>query len=343
MRAVPLRELRELLQSPTFAAWWADYGAALQAERDAAAAHEEAETRRRLAELESEATQRHAIDTFSLAGEAEEEAARVAAEAQSHEVRALEQVGRFEEQRFRTSDLWVRMGGAERAVELRREGLVQAGAPQDADRARVQAESALKVAERQLHSLQDEYAAEDRKRSRLWDEVEAAWERSFERSLLAAEHAARSRHITREAERLFHDAEEKRGRARSLRDESDRVERALAEARKRRAGLLDAARERFGCVAGESFLYWRHPDDQRAAWAVALREDASGWNLPVKPLEAYAVHRARGVGFLEPAREGLSLSVDGGDRRFEDWFLGPRRGARREGEAEAVSREVEEK
>ena len=266
------------------------------------------------------------------------------AEAQGHEVRALEQVGRFEEQRFRTSDLWYRQGGAERTVELRREGLAQATqAPHDADKARTQAEAALRLAERQLHALQDEYAAEDRKRTRLWDEVEAAWERSFERSLLAAEHATRSRRIIREAEQLFHDAEEQRGQARQLREELDQVARGLAEATRRRAGLLEAARERFGCVAGEWFLYWRHPDDQRAAWAVALRDDAASWNLPVKPLEVYTVNRARGVAFLEPAREGLPLSVEQGDRRFEEYFLGPRHGARRDGEAVPVSPEVEEK
>lgn len=343
MRVVPLRELRELLQGPAFTAWWAAYGAAVEAEHADASGHEQLLGRLRLADLEAEATQRVAIDTFSEAGEAEEAAARVTAEEQAHEVRALEQVGHFEEQRFRTSDLWYRRGGAERTLELRREALGQvAGAGPEADRLRQQAETAVRAAERQLRALQDEYAAEDRKRSRLWDEVEAAWERSFERSLLAAEHATRSRRIIRRAERLFHEAEEKRGAAKQLRDEAEQAARGLAEAVRHRAGLLEEARERFGCVAGESFLYWRHPGDQRSAWAVALRDDATGWNLAVRPLEVYTVNRARGVALLEPAREGLPLSVEEGDRRFEDYFLGPRQGARREGEANPRSREVED-
>jgi len=75
---------------------------------------------------------------------------------------------------------------------------------------------------------------------------------------------------------------------------------------------------------------------------VALREEPAGWNLPLEPLEAYAVNRARGVAFLEPAREGLPLSLEQGDRRFEEYFLGPRRGARREGEPAPVKSEVEE-
>jgi polar amino acid transport system permease protein len=61
-----------------------------------------------------------------------------------------------------------------------------------------------------------------------------------------------------------------------------------------------------------------------------------------RPLEVYTVNRARGVALLEPAREGLPLSVEEGDRRFEDYFLGPRQGARREGEANPRSREVED-
>lgn len=343
MRAIPLRELRELLKAEHFLAWWAEYGASLEDERGATARAEQLGEQHRLAELEAEAAQRRAIDTFSAAGVAEEEAARIGAEAQAHEVRALEQVGRFEEQRFRTSDVWYRLGGAERQVEVRREALAgPAGADPEAEKARAQTDAALRQAERQLRTLRDEYAEEDRKRSQLWDEVEAAWERSFERSLLAAEHGTRSRRIIREAERLFKEAEERRARAKQLREQLDEAERGAAEAARRKAGLLDAARERFGCMAGEAFLYWRHPDDQRAAWAVALRDDASPGSPPVKALEAYAVNRIRGVAFLQPAREGLPLSVERGDRRFEDWFLGPRQGARREGEAGPVRSEVEE-
>src|SRR5512144_682376 len=157
MRAVPLKELRDLLQSPPFAAWWAAYGAALEAERSAAEGHEQVVARLRVADLEAEAAQRVAIDTFSAAGEAEEAAARVAAEAQAHEVRALEQVGRFEEQRFRTSDLWYRVGGAERTLEVRREALGQlTGAGPEVERQRQQAEAAIRAADRQVRALQDE-------------------------------------------------------------------------------------------------------------------------------------------------------------------------------------------
>lgn len=342
MRAVSLRELRELLQGQPFLAWWKEYEAASRSEGEARARQEHLAEGLRLGELEAEGGQRRAIDAFSEAGAAEEEAARIAGEAQAHEVRALEQVGRFEEQRFRTSDLWYRLGGAEREVEVRREALAHPkGSGAEAERARVQAEAALQSAEKILRTLRDEYAQEYRKRGELWDQVEAAWERSFERALLASEHTTRARRIMRDSEGLFREADEKRLRVKELRDEAAAAGRAVDEAVRRRAALRDEARARFGCVAGEAFLYWRHPDDQRAAWAVALGADAAGWNVPVRPLEVYLVNRLRGAAFLEAAREGLPVSVDEGDRRFEDYFLGPRQGPRPEGEPRPAKSEVQ--
>lgn len=341
MRAVSLRELRELLQGGSFLSWWKEHEGALRSEGEARARQEHLAERLRLAEVEADATQRRAIDAFSEAGAAEEDAARIAGEAQGQEVHALERVGRFEEQRFRTSDLWYRLGGAEREVEVRREALATAQATgAEAERGRAQAGAALKGAEKSLGALREEYAEEYRKRGALWDEVEAAWERSFERSLLASEHTTRARRIMRDAEGLFREAEEKRVRARELRDEAAAAARGVEEAARRRERVREAARAQLGCVAGASFLYWRHPDDPRAAWAVALGEDAASWNVPVRSLEVYLVSRVRGASFLEPAREGLPVSMDEGDRRFEDYFLGPRRGARDEDAPGPVRSEV---
>jgi hypothetical protein len=334
MNAVRLSDLRELLQSAPFAAWWAEYSRAVVALREARAHHEDLSSQSELMELRSELAQRAAIDTFSAAGEAEDRAAAVGADGQALENRALELVGSYEEQRFRTSDLWYRLGGAERTVEDRREALAAAAKePLDGARARPQAEAALKAAERQHEVLRTEYASEDGKRARLWDDVEATWSRSFERSLFSAEHAVRSRRIRRDAERLFKEAEERRARAKQLRLEAEAAERAFADAGRARTGLLAQAGERFGCTPGDTFLYWRHNVDKRAAFAVALADDPDGANLQVKALGIYTVGRPRGVSFLEPAREGLALTLEEGDRRFEEYFfLGPRRGEPRKQE-----------
>jgi hypothetical protein len=160
--------------------------------------------------------------------------------------------------------------------------------------------------------------------------VEAAWRGSFERSLLAAERGVAARRVRKEAERLFQEAEERRVRAKHLAAEAAAARQAHEQAEERRAALLAQTRERFGSVAGEAYLYWRHPDDKRAAFAVALADDPGGTNLEVQALALYTVARPRGVAFLEPARDGLAPGGDDGDHRFEEYFLGPRKGARRE-------------
>ncbi|HEY6001507.1 MAG TPA: hypothetical protein VIV57_01455 [Anaeromyxobacter sp.] len=333
MKSVRLGDLRELLHGSPFSNWWTEYRRATGALHDASLRAEDLVSQSETMLVRSELAQRAAVDAFSRAGDADDEGSRSGSEAQVLENRALELVGEYEDQRIRTSDLWVRLGGAERALEDRREGASRTGKNRDGAKVRAQAEAALRVAQRQHQELKEQYEAEDRKRSRLWDEVEAAWAASFERSLLVAEHGVTARHIRREAERLFEEAEQRRGRAKQLAADAEAAGKERAEAEKRRVALLAEARASFGCAAGDRFLYWRHPDDKRAAWAVALADDRDGANVEVKALAVYMVGRQRGVAFLEPAREGLGLTLDDGDRRFEEYFLGPRKGARRDGEA----------
>jgi hypothetical protein len=335
MKSVRLGDLRELLHGSAFSNWWTEYRRATAALRDASLRHEDLVSQSETMLVRSELAQRAAVDAFSRAGDADDEGTRSGSEAQTLENRALELVGEYEEQRIRTSDLWVRLGGAERALDDRREGASRTGKSRDGTKARAQAhaQAALRVSERQHQELKEQYEAEDRKRSRLWDEVEAAWASSFERSLLVAEHGVTARHIRREAERLFEEAEARRGRAKQLAADAEAAGRERAEAEKRRVALLVEARATFGCAAGDRFLYWRHADDKGAAYAVALADDRDGANVEVKALAIYTVGRQRGVAFLEPAREGLGLTADEGDRRFEEYFLGPRKGARRDGEA----------
>jgi hypothetical protein len=311
MKALRLTELRELLQGAPFGAWWTEFTRGAAQAQEATARHLELLGQVELMDLRSELAQRTAMDAFSLAGEAEAAASRAAADAQELENRALALVGHYEEQRFRTSDLWYRLGGLERTVEETAEAAQK------------------KLLERQREGLQREYAAEDQRRDKLWSEVEATWARSFERSLVSHEHADRSRRVRREAERLFREAEERRLRARGLHADLEASTRDQRTAEGQRAELLERAAKEFGCVSGDRFLYWRHPEDSRAAFAVALVDDAEGYNVDVKRLAVFTVGPQRGVAFLEPARDGLARTVEEGDRRFEEYLLGPRQGLRR--------------
>jgi hypothetical protein len=332
MRSLRLAELRELVQGAAFSTWWAEWSQAVAALAEARARHEDLLAQAEMMSVRSELAQRAGVEAFSRAGEDEDGATRAAAEAQGLENKALALVGEYEEQRFRTSDLWVRLGGAEKGLEERHEA---AGKPAGKGaRARASGEAALQAAARQVEALREAYEVEDRKRTRLWNEVEGAWAASFERSLLGAELGLAARRVRREAERLFEEAEERRVRAKQLAADAEAAGRARRDAERRRAGLLADARERFGCAPGELFLYWRHTDDKRGALALALADDAESTNVEVKALRVYAAGRARGAAFLEPAREGLAPTAEEGDRRFEEYFLGPRQGVRRDDEAE---------
>jgi len=201
-------------------------------------------------------------------------------------------VGRFEEQRFRVSELWYRLGGAERAAR----------------------------------ELREAYEREARRKDRLWEQVERSWARSVEIALLVAEGRLQTRRVQLAAERLFQEAKDRRARAKRLKADLAAALREHDGAARMRAMLLDEARQRFGCATGTSFLYWRRRDDEHSAFAVALADDGEAYNVEVKALGAYLVDRQRGVAFLEPAREGRVVTEEEGDRRFEEWFLGPRAG-----------------
>jgi len=331
--ALRLSELRDLLQSPAFAAWWSELARAGSALRDAAARREDLVDQAGLMDLRAELAARNAAAALARAGEAEDRASAMSAQSQALENKALELVAAYEELRFRVSDLWYRLGGAERILEERKENAgAAAGAPAPArskgsGRSRAaQARSLLQQAERTLGSLKEEYESEARRKDRLWAEVEATWGRSFEISLLVAEGRAEAARVQGEAGRLFKEAEDRRARAKRMREDATRATAECAEAERHRTELLERARARFGCVVGVTFLYWRQRDDARSGYAVPLADDAEGHNIELRALGVYAVDRQRGVAFLEPAREGLVSTVEEGDRRFEEYFLGPRRG-----------------
>ncbi len=105
-----------------------------------------------------------------------------------------------------------------------------------------------------------------------------------------------------EAERLFREAEERRARSRQLAEHAASAERELRDAQAARDALREAAREKFRCVPGESFLYWRKGAGERA-FAVSLSDEPGASEGAVKALGIYVVGRRRGVVFLEPARD----------------------------------------
>jgi hypothetical protein len=321
VKLLRLSELKDILQSVAFTAWWAELSRSTTEVRELGDRRQDLLSQSELMELRSELVQRTAMDAFSDGGEAEEAATRLGVEAQRLENQALTLVALFEEQRFRTSDLWYRLGGLEKSVE------------------EAQDPAARKQLERQIPIMRKDYGLADQKRSRLWAEVEESWAKSMEHSLLSHEHGDRARRIRKEAERFFKEAEERRQRARQLEVEAEAAGRELSGARQRHAQLLERAAREFGCAHGERFLYWRQRDDQRLAYAVSLQDDAEGHNVEVKALACYSVGPQRGIGFLEPALDGQAPTAQESERRFEEYLLDPHHGMQQgEGEPGAGTR-----
>jgi hypothetical protein len=304
-----LSDVRALLGTPEFTDWWTQLTTARSALRDAAVRYEELLAQTTLMEFRAELTQKNAIDTLYRAGEHEDTAANMLFEATDLENKSFKGVGEFEEQRFRASETWYRLGAAEKKR----------------DEAKDKQLPDLPTLERALQTVQQEYEKENNRKLRLWDEVERLWARSAEVSLLVAEERALGKKVRKEAEGLFALAEERKKRAKELKVETEACASGVEAAKAKVSALHSVAREKFGCATGTDFLYFRMKDDQRHAYCIALVEDREGYNVEVKALAVYQVDRQRGVSFLEPARASTP-SLEEGDRRFEDYFLKGRKG-----------------
>ncbi|HET9594243.1 MAG TPA: hypothetical protein VFP65_01615 [Anaeromyxobacteraceae bacterium] len=312
MKLLALTELHDLLHGREFVAWWTQHHRARAAVADAATRASDLEAQVELAASRAERTQAGAIDALAAVGELEDAAARLSGEAQAVENGSLEALAAYEEQRQRVSDLWLRLGGAERATDRQRRRLAETRA-RSAPRGRAAHDLAVDVADdeeelsraghREL-TLDEGYRREDARKAELWREVERLWAKSLELALLVAERTAEGRRRHREAERLFREAEERKGRVRHLEAERERARRDRDEAAAALAALLAGARGRFGCIPGERFLYFPRAADMQGAWAVALADDPDAPGAPVRALAVYAVDREHGALRLAPA-EGV--------------------------------------
>jgi hypothetical protein len=311
MRARRIDELRTLVASPDFQAWWQDLVAARVALAGVQARRDELLSELTAMEFRAELSQKQAIDTLYRAGESEDAAARLLAEAESLENRGFPGVAAFEEQRFRVSELWYRVGAVESQLDQAKEGRRPA--------------AELDALERQRKVAADEYERAAAHKNSLWSEVERLWAKSAEVSLLRSEQQLQARKVRREAETLFALAEERKKRAQALRAESDAAAQEVDALKARLESTRAAAVERFGALVGTDFLFFSHPVDTRNAFAVALVEDAEHYNVEVRPLAVYWVEHRRGVAFLEPARERPANLAEG-DQRLEKYLLEGRKG-----------------
>jgi len=319
MKPKLLSEIQALIASSDFQQWWADVQKCRAECTTAKQKFDELMSQATLSELKAELSQRNAIDTLYEADACEDSAAELKLEADGLENRSFRAVSDFEEQRFRASELWYRLGASEKRLEETREAKAKSNK---------KAEAELQAAERENRALAQEYGREMEKKNRLWGEVEAIWARTAEVNLLVAEKHSRGKKIRKEAEGLFLVAEEAKKRAAQLHTEADAASAESAAAQARLQTELGRARDLFGCAVGTDFLYFRHKGNQKAAFCISLIEDRQNYNLEVTPLALYSVERQKGVSLLEPARES-GISAEEGDKRFDNYFLTGRKGETR--------------
>jgi len=318
MKPKSLNEVLALLRQPEMQSLWAEVqkrrGELETAQKQQAELLNEAS----LTEFRSELCQKTAIDTLYRAGELDDAAASMLFEATDLENRSYRAVSDFEEQRFKGSGIWYRLGAAEKMLEERREAHAQASSKKS--------ESELGAAERAYRTGREDYERETEQKNRLWDEVERIWAKSAEVNLLVAEHRLRAKRVRKEAEGIFAEAEDGKRRSAELRAKADAASLRCQAAETALGSTLDRAREQLGCAVGNDFLYFLRKDSSRMALCVSLIEDHDNYNLELSPLGVYLVDRQRGVTFLEPLAASAPSSEEG-DRRFEEYFLRGRKGA----------------
>jgi hypothetical protein len=341
IKARRLSEVKELLTGPEFTEWWNGLSQAKSALAAASERYDELLTQAMLMDFRAELAQKNAIDTLYRSGELEDTAAGLLANSNDLDNQSFKTLSDFEALRIKVSDLWYRLGAAERQLDELRDQLgefqrqrerlpstANPAAKRELESKLGIKEHELKQSERAYRTLHSDYERESAKKNRIWDEVERIWARSAEMSLGIAEKRTQARKVRREAEALFAQAEERKRKAAKLREEAELASQTREKRSQEVQERTRQAREKFGCAVGDEFLYFRERDQANRALAVGLVADSQSYNLEIKPLAIYAVERTKGVAFLEPAVEGHP-SQEEGDKRFEDYFLQGRKGTRR--------------
>src|SRR5579871_4195502 len=121
MKPKRLAEVRALIAEPEFRAWWDALRAAREELESKEKAYDELLSQTTLMEFRAELTQKNAIDTLYRAGACEDAAANMVFESTELENRSFRAVADFEEQRYRASELWYRLGASEKALDERKD------------------------------------------------------------------------------------------------------------------------------------------------------------------------------------------------------------------------------
>ncbi len=311
MKAKQLSEVKDLLNSERFRTWYDGLGKARVRAREAVLRHEELLTQVHLMEFRAELKQKNASDTLYKAGEYEDAASSAEAEATNLENKSLELVGDFERQRGLCSELWAAMSALEQQADGNKDRGLEA----------------------RLKRSREEYERETARKNRLWEDVEAMWNASLEKSLAYMEQQVKARRVRKESEALFSDADKSTRSASAIKAESDGTAKDREVAETALKELMGTARSSFDAYVHEEFMYWPQQENNKQVWVVPLFSDHASYNLELKACQVYQASRQRGVQFLEPVVE-TRQSLE--DTRLADFFTKGRH-SQRKGAARGVN------
>lgn len=304
VRAKWLHEVREVLSQEDFREWFERLEGLRKALEQAQSHYEELLTEENLAEFRSELAQKNAIDTLYQASEAEDEAARMEAEATDLENNAMENLGGFESQRLKTSELWFKLEACDHDLDK---------AQKNKDQAKI-AEISLGI-----RRTREEYEREAARKQRMWEEVEAMWANALEKSLLLREKRMKGRAVRKVAERLFAEAEEQKEHAQKQKSaaevaavDNDRVRQELEV-------HVARARDLFAAVVLEDFMYWQQREDDKAVWLVPLISDSGNYNIDFHACSVFRCDWSKGVEFIEPLIDAEQNGLPN-DARLDAFF-----------------------
>ena len=299
MKALWLREVQAILGREDFLKWWRSLVDLEQKLAAVGSRFDELLAQVNLMDFRAEFTQKNAIDSLYLAGEYEDTAAQLLAEASEIENKSYEAVANFESQRIYVSDLFSRMGAVEHNF--------------------LNAQTERERLEKELRDATALYERENARKMSLWEEVEQMWARCLDINLGVSERRVKSKRARREAERLFKEAEQHKRSSKALQAEAAEAEQKKKEIQQAIEDLRTSARKLFGCLVGEEFLYWPRRENINEVYCVPINDHAEGFNIELRAKNIYLISRQRGVEFIEPLPPAGEVPEEE-DGRIDDFF-----------------------
>jgi tetratricopeptide (TPR) repeat protein len=329
MKSLWVREVREIVESDVFLEWWRSLQKMEQQLGQLNERHEELLSQAALMEYRTEFIQRNATDSLYLAGEYEDNAAEMLANASELENKSYEAVADFENQRIFVSDLYTRMGACEhellstqssiqilkKSIESEKDSEKRA----ELERNLKSLSEALSKQERELKEASATYERENNRKMSLWEEVELIWSRGLNINLSVSEYRVRSNQTRRAAQRKFAEAENSKQNSQKIREEVEDTGLQIKELEKAIENKRKSARKLFYCTVGENFIFWPRRENIKEVYCVPLADFTEGYNIELIALTIYLVNQKRGVEFIQLLPPDTPQEEE--DKRIDDFFV----------------------